>query len=333
MGFNAPQKGEGFIKIKTMANQQLIDYIKQQFKVGVSKVVIRDALIAAGWTQTDIEDAMKSFEVKIPSAIPSIVTSDIFQPKDMPIFEPGKSKSAVPSIERSRSAEEIKKEETSKPKSESVIQIKDTVVLKKSESKAEPQPKPFSKAPATISLSVIKNSPWRLVLMIVMAAVIIALAGIGVILYKNNLGLQKQIEDINISNGKLENTIISLNQTIKDSNTGLTALKAEKEDLEAQLLIFAILSTSTEPMPVTVKGLLSGGEKTSYSVTTAKGITVYVKNSKEANVNSALKPFLGTNIEISGTHAQGSRDITVAKINNQEIPQKTKSTISTSTTP
>ena len=321
-----------------MANQQLIDYIKQQLKVGVSKEVIKDALLAAGWTQTDIDDAMKNFDVKTPSSVPPIVTSDIFQPKDMPVFEPGKSKSAVLPIERSRSAEEVKKEEVkkaeeNKPKSESVIQIKDTVVLKKSESKAEPQPKPFSKAPATVFLSVIKNSPWRLVLTIAMAAVIIALAGIAVILYKNNLGLQKQIEDINISNGELGNTITSINQDFENSNREIVALKAENEDLEMQLSIFAILSTSTEPIPVTVKGLLSGGDKTSYSITTTKGIIVYVKNSKEANVNSVLKPLLGTNIEIYGTHAQGSRDITVTKINNQEIPQKTTSTISTSTTP
>jgi hypothetical protein len=309
-----------------MANQQLIDYINQQLKVGVSKEVIRAALLSAGWAQGDIEDAMKSFDLAPAGAVPSMVTSDIFQPKDIPVFEPTKNKAVIPSLERPRGAEEIKKAEAIKPKSESVIQIKDTVVLKKNEPSAELQPKPIIKAPTASFFSGIKNLPWRAVLNIVLVAGIIALAAIAGSLYKNNLGLQKQLKEINTSNNKLETSMVSLNQNLRGIDAELTALKIEKEELEAQLSIFAVLSTSTEPLPVKIKGLLSGGDKSLYSLTTDRGIVVYVKNSKEANVNAVLKPLVGTNIEISGTHLPGSREITVTKINNEEPAQASTST-------
>lgn len=45
-----------------MANQQLIDYIRESLKEGLSKEVIRNNLITNNWSVSDIDEAFKTFE-------------------------------------------------------------------------------------------------------------------------------------------------------------------------------------------------------------------------------------------------------------------------------
>src|SRR3989344_9540800 len=102
-----------------MVNQQLIDYVKSKLQVGVGKDVIKNALLESGWAEADVMEALKQASAAqgatAQSATPStgnvrlpdgqgsasggkspttvngggvMMTSDIFQPKNEPTFDP-----------------------------------------------------------------------------------------------------------------------------------------------------------------------------------------------------------------------------------------------------
>lgn len=49
-----------------MANQQLVDYIKSQLKLGVTKEDLQKAIVAAGWSSQESVDAFLAAEGKAP---------------------------------------------------------------------------------------------------------------------------------------------------------------------------------------------------------------------------------------------------------------------------
>lgn len=67
-----------------MANQQLVDYIKSQLAVGVTKDDLRRAIADAGWTSADAQGAFDVVEGKAP-ALPV-----------MPLASPKASQGAAP---------------------------------------------------------------------------------------------------------------------------------------------------------------------------------------------------------------------------------------------
>lgn len=293
-----------------MANQQLNDYVRQQLKLGVSRDAIRSALLGSGWTEADASEAFRliagdaagspgASAPVVPPVVPGagtpIATRDIFQSKAEPMFQPKGSGKAEPVPE----IKEVKKE--SKP-----VSATEPVSITMPRAASEPaSPQRFS---------------GGLIINVVFGVVVVGLLIVGGLLYKKNVDLAAQVAALTTQNSDISEENANLTQIVNDLQSQVSSLSAENGDLEAQLSIFVIPQTTpTAPLAVTARGTLAGGDGAPYSVTTNKGIVVYVKNSKDAAVDAALTPFKDKAVEISGTHAAGSRDITVTSVNGQAI--------------
>lgn len=280
-------------------NPQLKEYVDQQVKLGVSNDVIKTALLGAGWRESDINEVMnllpssgvgaakpaeiKPVEVKISSQEKpppvSFVTSDIFQPKNEPVFE---SKGTAP--------------QASFPGN-------------------KPQIIPTAGGAGPESGSGFFKKPIVPITLGVLVLLFAALAGF---FYIQNNGLQTKITSLTEENASLTVKLNSSATDKKGFTDQIVSLNQTAADLNNQLSIFAVPSgTSTAELSIDIKGTLGGGGKSLYSLTTNKAIVVYVKNSKDTRVDSTLKPLLGNQVEISGTHAAGSNSITVTSVNGQ----------------
>ena len=68
-----------------MTNQQLIDFIKQQLQLGLTKEKITSELLANGWNNQDIEEGFKATGVPIPPApVPTLTPN----PATFPTLNP-----------------------------------------------------------------------------------------------------------------------------------------------------------------------------------------------------------------------------------------------------
>ena len=83
--------------------------------------------------------------------------------------------------------------------------------------------------------------------------------------------------------------------------------------------------------PFALRGLV-GQAKGIYNLTTINGLVLSVKNSKDAKLDFSLKPFIGANVELAGTHIPGAYDITVQMVNGSELQSAPTSTPPTATT-
>ena len=101
-------------------NPQLKDYIAQQTKVGVSKDVIKNALIEAGWEESDINQAIEEASSSSPAMVSSAVVSTI-QPQAVKLSETFQvSKPSEPSAKSSPVS--FVASDIFRPKGESVFQ-------------------------------------------------------------------------------------------------------------------------------------------------------------------------------------------------------------------
>ena len=269
-----------------MANQQLIDYIKQQLKLGVAKDALRATLLQAGWAEADVSEAIRGTEDKPAAAqsSPFVINRDTFESKSEPLFQ------------------------------------------MKGEVKQKPEPKTVSPQLVKIELPVRGGSRWWKLAALIFIAVSVSLAASSVFFYMANTDLVSQVATLLEDKGELGTKVSQLTQEIDDLKGQLSTFETENQtenqDVISQLEIFVTplpLSTSTDQVSVTVKGTLGGGDKSLYWLTTNRTIVVYVKNSKDKAVDAALKPLLGSTVEISGVHLAGSRDITVTSVNGQPV--------------
>src|SRR5262249_22434291 len=109
----------------------------------------------------------------------------------------------------------------------------------------------------------------------------------------------------------LESQLAKLSKTADDLNAQIVALTAANKELTDDLLFFVAPPGTPSPAPQTsviVKGGLASGAL--YSVTMQNGIKVFVENSKNAKVDAALKPLIGADVQLAGTHAVGSAMLT-----------------------
>jgi hypothetical protein len=117
----------------------------------------------------------------------------------------------------------------------------------------------------------------------------------------------------------LTQQVNSLTQSNADVNEKLNAASAAKAELENEFSFFVvppgIADSASADITTDVKGTVSVGAKNQYTVTTALGAKILVKNSTDQKVNDALKPLVGGNVEIVCTHLPGSNTATVTSVN------------------
>jgi multidrug efflux pump subunit AcrA (membrane-fusion protein) len=293
-----------------MANQQLTDYIANQLQMGVSREVIKSALIESGWPEAEVSAAM-SREQGVPAKSSSInpnqviMTSDILEPKNEPVFDPAK-KSPSMTASAGQKIDSVGTAATSASKN---------AVGTAAGGAAEP-----------LRVNAVSKMAWSNFLLPGACGILcVAVAGTGYFAYalsEKKSALELQVQMLNAERADLTGQLAAVKQEKNTIDGRVTELDGQVKDLLANLAIFQIPAaqgTSTAEIPLTVKGMLHGGEKTVYSITTAYDITVTVKNYKDPKVTAALKPFVGSVVELSGTHAPSVREITVTGVNGQTL--------------
>lgn len=300
--------------IQTMPiNQQLKDYVTQQTKLGASKDTIKSTLIQAGWNENDVVQAIaesesgtqdiiapltptqpakpaESFATSVsaetntkPAAVSSSIGSDAFKTKNEPVFQP---------------ANQFGTTDTSIQKPQTI-----TTDLKDGQDKFK-----------------IKTSPKILTIALGVVSVVL-LAG-NVYFYSQSRNAASQVASSASTSQDTVNTpdpqIATLTADKENLAQQIASLNKTVSDMSSQLAIFALPeSSSTTSTAFDVSGKLGGGGKLLYSLTTSKNILLFVKNSKDAKVDAALKALFGSNVQLAGTHQPESNYLTVETINGK----------------
>ena len=125
---------------------------------------------------------------------------------------------------------------------------------------------------------------------------------------------KSQVVDLNAKMDDLQ----KVNDALTKTNDDLMSANSELTD-DLSFFVVPADSSASSGLSVVFGGVLAGGGKNEYSVTATSGLKVFVKNSADANVDAALSPLVGQAVQISGTHALGSREITITAVNGNSV--------------
>ncbi|MDO8664509.1 MAG: hypothetical protein Q7K44_03140 [Candidatus Liptonbacteria bacterium] len=317
------------------ANQQLKDYIAEQTKLGVSKDMVKSALLGAGWKEDDINQAVTEAESG-PQEIAPLKPASLVQPIQQ--IKPAQSAQQTQSAQPAKSTEVSQAfkpvnmpgsfstaakdspvsfitSDIFKPKSEPVFQSLDA---KSKTSSNSPEAKP-----QVISMTQNDKSAAGMgdkILTISLGVVSIILLGGNVYFFLQNGGLRSNFDSLNNGKASSESQIASLTTDKKNLTDEVGSLSKIITDLNSQISIFAVpADSSSTTVSFDVVGMLGGGGKSLYSLTTSKNIVLFVKNSKDADVESVLKSLTGKQVGIGGTHQPESTQLTVTTVNGQPV--------------
>jgi outer membrane murein-binding lipoprotein Lpp len=309
-----------FVIIIGMENQQLLNYIKQQIGAGVSSDKIKTALLGAGWVEADVNQAMSSLS---PSKTPSVNMNPVQVSKPQSVSNSLNNSSAKP---------------ISSPIQPGVNQqIKTSPVMAKDmfKSKNEPVFQPKSSASVTNVVTAtsvnskdtktnsLYNSPAgkkNLALMITSGLIITILVGATIYFFLQVSGLQSKVDALTTANNDLNSQIAQLTNQNSDLNSQISTLTSLNRDIESSLsFLVTAPGAESDPVSFSLTGKLGGSDKTNYTILTARGVTLTVKNSKDLKIQEAFKDLVGNDIVVSGTHTSGSRDVTITIINGKTL--------------
>lgn len=295
---------------KEMVQDQLVEYISSQLKLGVSREAVKAALVGAGWQAADVEDTLK----KVEGAARPVQPMQSAQP-----FKP-----AQPAAGASIKVSDLLSA------SGSAATFKMSSPAAKPLDLSKNKPAASSMVAGASMMGGVKTRGGRggFIMAIVGGIVIVAL-GAAAYWYINNGSLAGRVSTLNSESADVASRLASLNaqvQALNASNTALTAqavsLAAENEDLKANLSFVVVpLKASTSSEVVSMRGALLGSSKTSFRLTTPYGVIVYVSNSKDAKVSAALTPLVSStsSVMLTGTHLSGSQYITVTSVNGSPL--------------
>ncbi len=277
-------------------NQQLKDYINQQTKLGVLKDTIKSSLLEAGWNEGDVTQAMAEAESGVQVAAPLTPAQPFFK-----LAEPVAKSSPVPFV------------------TSDIFQAKNEPIFQSAEI-GKPGISNSSETKPQIILSSMKGKPTGgggKLLPIILAVLSVALLGGNIYFFMQNGGLNSKIDSLNNEKASSESQIASLAADKKNLTDQIGSLNKTISDFDNQLSLYGWPPnvSETQELPITIKGVLGGGGRALYFLITNKNIMVIVKNSKDSKVDEILKPLLGTQVEISGTHLVKSDSVTVTTVN------------------
>ncbi len=287
-----------------MANQQLLDYVKQQIQLGVGKEAIKSALLASGWPSAEVDEALGTSS---PAGAASAAASQ-------PVAAAKPAAAAVSSPAAGISA-------ATKPVG---VSFDSTSAASKSFAQAQPA----KSEPAKVAFSGPKSfedighpaHPHHWLLPAILGVVVVALLGALWYLYSQNSSLSAQLKSTSDTSGsaaqQLNTQITTLNNDKTDLTNQIGTLATANKNLTGLLALYSV-STSTTEQTITVSGVLGGNDKAGYTLTTSEQVVVNIKNSRDAS--PALKSLVGSNATLDGTFLAGSKSVTVTKVNGTDL--------------
>ena len=307
-----------------MITPQLLDYIKGQMQKGATPDMIKTALTKAGWPPNDVSEALSVATAPMVSMPPT--TTPASPASAATPTTPAKNIDIQPAA-----ASQSQGESMSISFSEPDLQSIDLGSVPSEPTKASTF---LSGVSSASSMNIKKVLPFIMVGVLILGSV-----GAAVYFYTKIGESDAQAQTLTAQVATLQAQLNTLNAQNQELNTKVASLGAENASLDSQLSLFAspaIVGTSTQDVAMAVTGML-GNSNGSYTLTTNKNIIFVVKNSKDAGVEATLRPLLGSEVELSGTHAPASRQVTVDKVNGNVIttppPANTATTTSVTTTP
>jgi hypothetical protein len=270
-----------------MVQQQLVDYIKDQFKVGVGEDVLRGALLEAGWSEADIDDSVKSARGAAgpPASVSPPTKMDVAgAPIVMSDLMPGTSKmeiiAAKPEVEKAGKTSEL-------------------------------EARPSAKLPKFGAKTVV----------IILVVLLVAAAGAAIFFYTRAKSAEDKLTVILGASDATKSQIADLTKANGDLTSQVSSLTNAKQELEGNLSFFVVPAglSATSEVSVAFSGILAGGVKSAYTLTATSGIMISVQNYKDEKVDAALKPLAGQTVQISGTHTLGSQNVTVTAVNGNPV--------------
>ncbi len=336
-----------------MANQQLVDYVKGQFQAGVKEDDIKKVLKDAGWPDGEVLEGISAAKGPVVSSPVAQAVSPVATQVTQFAGQVGSGISASPKINAfggSISSSAVAATPAQKPEEK-----KDTMKFdfmsnpiaskgsgETSTFKAqEAKPEVFSAAGSTVAVATAPSGKKSLLPWILFIVAIIALGVTAPLLYMNGLSAKESVVSLGAQLSAAQSQLAAVQGSGTDAANQLSALNSEKQDLLDELALFATPAlvpvtstatstsgTSTQPvmqMPASiafrVKGTVTQDSKGVYYITTARNIVLTIKNSKDANLDTALKPMAGQNVSaaFSGVHAPFSKDLTVESVNGTTV--------------
>ena len=294
-----------------MANQQLVDYITQQTRAGVTKEVVKNTLTATGWSERDVQEAVDaamgtSPAVPSPAASgPVAVAGTGIKPVVMPAAKPIAASPAAASSSASVNIFDAKTEPVFEPKSKNIQSGTPSAIS--------------SGSVLAIAAQRSGNHFMSVILPLFLGVIAVGAGVLAYMMWSQKSGLDGQVAALTAQSAAFQAQIQGLEKEKNDAVARAAAVADSTKDLEGELSLFVVPMGSSPSSPVTVKGTINGLDKVSYTVTTAKGIMLIIKNSKDPAVSSLLPSFVGKTTEITGTHVPGARDITITALNGKPI--------------
>lgn len=321
-----------------MVQDQLVDYIGAQLKLGTARDAITAALIGAGWAPADVADSFKKIDggAGSPAARPAqpVVTAS-----------PVTSSPAISTVNAKPAAMPAAKPistNTSSPSSSGpqVIRMSDLVsasdgpIATATISKESKEQKPAAKASVSTSPSSTQTFPAKeahskkgLVMGIIAVLIIVILAGLAAYLYVQNSSLSGKIGSLGSQSQSVTSQVASLTAQVNSltasgtaMNTQLEGLTSANQELMLELSFYAVppggAATSTS---LSVTGSLGVNASKNYFLTASYGGRIFVANSKSANVMAALAPLVGSSTQLVGTYVPGTGMMTVTSVNGTSL--------------
>lgn len=318
-----------------MANQQLLDYVRQQLQLNVPQDEVKTTLLNTGWPEEDINEALKESNGPAKPASPVQPTvSDItnIQPASTPV-QSAPAGVASPATGATPKSEPAIQKKASLVTSE-VFQAKDEPVFEPSKDKF------FNPVSAGGVIGPVKPSHKNLIIISSLGLLILIFAGLFVWMTFKNSKLQSQLSSMSgAAQVQNQNTEGASASSTDEQKKQIEVLTQEKDNLQNQLteankkmsyfnleLSFLVAPDPKAPTSTTlnrsfsISGLVSE-KKGAYYLTTEHGVVLSVKNSKDKNLITALKPLVGTSVDISGTYNIGSAVVSVASVSGKTLEQ------------
>jgi hypothetical protein len=263
-----------------MANQQLLDYVKEQLKSGVAQAAIEKALLEAGWAQSDIRDCF--VQAIQPAAAQPVMAKSAFT------GSPAQQQPASQPVQRDFLSQ------SSATGGAMRMQTAETVVA------AKPS-----------------GGKGGLIFGIVMLIVAIAAGGGAAWFYLQNGEKDKEVMNLKDA---LTQSSAKLSTIETDYRGQIESLQKQMEGLNKELAMLAEPSGgSAGESAVLLKGTILDEKGKGYRFLTDNKISFTIKNGKVAAVEAGLIPHLGSAVEGSFSHVQGTRELTILAINGQSV--------------
>ena len=163
---------------------------------------------------------------------------------------------------------------------------------------------------------------------IVLGVFTVGFAATSAWLYLQNGSLKKEVAEIlgagagtGAQIAELNSKVDSLTSELQSAKTESQSAKTESQSLKTEFSFLAVPpGGQAKELEISgIKGTIHGGGKDQYSLTTANGAEIVVSNSKDKEVDSALKPLVDKEAEVSGKYTPGITKIEVTAVNGVAV--------------